>query len=240
MGHSGSTGESSDPDQPGVEIRKNSWVTGTNPKVNSLYQRLLAVHPQIKGHAVALSQGGATVDDLVRQAADAVTEQPPSPVVVIQIMDNDIICPASKQDLTQFQDTFQTALRTLDEGLPTSRLFVVSQFGSPASNVAASTPAQRRKYGSTGPCAYLDLKGHPVPTKIKRLDDTIHGYEARLAAGCAKFARCVYDDGAFGNVVDRPQYIAIDGAHFSVAGHAKAAAVAWGAMRRGGLVPARR
>jgi len=31
LGHSGSTGESSDPDQPGVEVRENSWVTGTTP-----------------------------------------------------------------------------------------------------------------------------------------------------------------------------------------------------------------
>src|SRR3954454_11786639 len=36
LGHSGSTGENSDPDQPGVEVRENSWATGSNPEVNSL------------------------------------------------------------------------------------------------------------------------------------------------------------------------------------------------------------
>jgi hypothetical protein len=81
LGHSGSTGESSDPSRPGVEVRENSWATGTNPDVNSLYRRILAVHPQIKDHEVALSKGGATVDDLVDQAQQAVDQQPSRPLV---------------------------------------------------------------------------------------------------------------------------------------------------------------
>jgi hypothetical protein len=30
LGHSGATGENSDPQQPGVEVRANSWATGSN------------------------------------------------------------------------------------------------------------------------------------------------------------------------------------------------------------------
>ena len=52
LGHSGSTGEDSDPEQPHVEIRANSWATGTNPRVNSVYARLLARNPAIRGHNV--------------------------------------------------------------------------------------------------------------------------------------------------------------------------------------------
>jgi hypothetical protein len=238
LGHSGATGESSDPAQPGVEVRENSWATGTNPAVNSLYLRLLSVHPQIKGHNVNLARGGATVDDLVGQAQDAVTQKPTDPLVVIQIMDNDIVCPATSSDYTTFESTFVSALRALDEGLPSSRLFVVSQFGSPATNVKALTPAQRVSAGGTGPCAGLDSEGQVVPKELARLEGIIHQYEARLKAGCQKVSRCRYDQGAFGDVVDRPEYIAPDLNHFSIKGHAKAAAVAWAAMKKAELVPA--
>src|SRR3954470_10988218 len=74
LGHSGSTGEDSDPRQPGVEVRENSWITGTNPAVDSLYERILAKHPAIRGHALALSQGGATVEEVLGQAVSAVSE----------------------------------------------------------------------------------------------------------------------------------------------------------------------
>lgn len=62
-------------------------------------------------------------------------------------------------------------------------------------------------------------------------------YEAQLEAGCERFRACRYDGGAFGRVVDKPEYITADLHHFSVQGHGKAAAVAWAAMKRVGLVP---
>ena len=238
LGHSGATGESSDPAQPGVEVRENSWATGTNPAVKSLYLRLLSVHPQIKGHNVNLAHGGATVDQLVGQAQEAVALRPTNPLVIIQIMDNDMVCPATGNDYATFESTFVSALKTLDKGLPSSRLFVVSQFGSPATNAKALTPAQRVSAGGTGPCAGIDPRGRLVPKELARLEGIIHQYEARLKAGCLKVSRCRYDEGAFGDVVDRPQYIAPDLNHFSIKGHAQAAAVAWAAMKKAELVPA--
>ena len=49
IGHSGATGYNS-PGTGGDE-RANSWATGTNPKVASIYQRLLATHPALEIHA---------------------------------------------------------------------------------------------------------------------------------------------------------------------------------------------
>jgi hypothetical protein len=117
--------------------------------------------------------------------------------------------------------------QTLDEGLPSSRLFVVSQFGSPATYAKALTPAQRVSAGGTGPCAFLDPRGQIVPKELARLEGIIHQYEARLKAGCLKVSRCRYDQAAFGDSVERPQYIAPDLNHFSIKGHAQAAKVAW-------------
>jgi hypothetical protein len=65
IGHSGATGEDSDPTQPHVEIRANSWATGTNPAVHSVYQRIVANNPAIRGHNFNLDQGGATVEQLL-------------------------------------------------------------------------------------------------------------------------------------------------------------------------------
>ena len=165
LGHSGSTGESSDPGQPGVEVRENSWATGVNPHVNSLYQRIMAVHSPITGHALTLSQGGATVNQVLSQATAAVAEQPRNALVLVQLIDNDLVCPAGREDYTHFETTFKTVLATLDRGLPTSRIFVVTQFGSPETYAAALTPAQRRSLGGTGPCAFLDRRRADRPPR---------------------------------------------------------------------------
>jgi hypothetical protein len=55
LGHSGATGENSDPSKPRVEVRANSWATGTNPVVKSLYLRILAKNTAIQSHAVNLA-----------------------------------------------------------------------------------------------------------------------------------------------------------------------------------------
>ena len=48
IGHSGATGY--DSERQTVDVPANSWITGTNPEVDSIYRRLLAEHPAIKGH----------------------------------------------------------------------------------------------------------------------------------------------------------------------------------------------
>jgi hypothetical protein len=235
LGHSGATGEDSDPAQPHVEIRTNSWATGTNPRVDSVYTRILAKNPAIRGHNFNLAHGGATVDDLLGQAQQAVALRPD--LVLVQIMDNDIVCPASSRDYATFRAKLIRALRVLESGLPRSRFFLVSQWGSPTTYWKALRPAQRAQLGGTGPCAFLDPQGKLVPRELRRLERIIHSYEAQLKAGCERVRRCRYDGGAFGRQIDRRRFISEDLNHFSVAGHAKAAAVAWAALRHAGLIP---
>src|SRR5215467_1548170 len=52
LGHSALTGENSDPQRPGVPAPQNSWVTGTNRAVDSIYRRLAADDPTTRGQAV--------------------------------------------------------------------------------------------------------------------------------------------------------------------------------------------
>lgn len=240
LGHSGSTGESSDPTKPvGDETRANSWVTGTNPQVNSLYLRILAQNPAIRDHNLSMSQGGATVDEALGQAQQALVHPPTNALVVIQLVDNDIVCPATQADYDAFQTGLEAVLRELDTGLPTSRIFVVSHYGTPRKDFAALTPDQRRQQGGSGPCDFINPRGKLVPAELRRLERIVDGLESALQAGCAKFDRCHYDDDAFHNAPVLAEYTSpIDLNHFSIAGHAKAADVAWQAITRAQLAPA--
>ena len=92
LGHSGATGFGSDPAHPYGDAPANSWATGSNPAVDSLYSRILAVNPAVRGHAVNLAQDGATLTDLAAQIKRAVALKPKPELVVIQIGDNDILC----------------------------------------------------------------------------------------------------------------------------------------------------
>jgi len=236
LGHSNATGEDSDPARPHAVIRANSWATGTNPAVNSVYRRILARNPAIRGRNFNLAQPGATVDDLLAQARQAVMLRPAPELFLVQIMDNDIACPATAADYATFRSKLITALGVLSRGAPQSRIFVVSQWGSPTTYWKALRPAQRRQLGGTGPCAFLDPRGGLVPRELRRLETIIHGYEAQLAAGCKHISRCAYDGGAFGRQTDKNEYISEDLNHFTIRGAAAAATIAWAAMKQGGVI----
>jgi hypothetical protein len=242
LGHSGATGQNSDPARPGQEARANSWATGTNPKVDSLYLRIRAKHPAIAGHVFNLAQGGATVTELLQQAREAVALHPVPQLIVVQIMDNDIVCPATAQDYAAFLSTFASAIGVLAQGAPHSRIFVVSQFGSPGTFAASLSRSERLRFAlqsgiGGGPCDFVNPQGGIVGAKVELLDKDIHGYEAELKAGCLRFEQCRYDGGAAGNIADKRAYVSSDLNHFSIAGNAKAAAVAWAAMQRMGVIP---
>ena len=132
---------------------------------------------------------------------------------------------------------FARVLDVLATGLPDARIFVVSQFGSVPTYIKALTLKKRvnqrhRISPSSGRCAFLDARGAPIPKGVAYLEAVIHRYEAAVATACKTVANCRYDGGAFGRVVDRREYISWDLIHLSQRGQAKAAAVAWAAMKR--------
>jgi hypothetical protein len=237
LGHSGSTGENSDPNQPGVEVRKNSWATGTNPRVNSLYLRILKHNPRIRGHNFAYSESGATIDMVAAQADALLDTDPKADLIVIQVMDSDMTCPVEPAALSDFRAKLTATLRKLARGAPNSSEFVVSQFGSVPTTAKALSREERASFGGTGPCDFTTPTGKVVWMKVARLERAIHAYERALNAACNKVRPCTYDGGAFGRIVDRREYLSDDLNHFSIAGHAKAAAVAWAAMRRAHVLP---
>lgn len=51
IGHSGATGYNSNLSHPGEDFKANSWATGSNPDVDSIYLRSLATDPTVEGKA---------------------------------------------------------------------------------------------------------------------------------------------------------------------------------------------
>lgn len=237
LGHSGSTGENSDPNQPGVEVRANSWATGTNPDVNSVYKRILERNPAIEGHNLSYSEAGAPIDQVAAQADRLLATEPDTDLIVIQVMDSDLTCPLDHAALADFQAKLTAMLRKLANGAPDSRQFVVSQFGSVPTYARALTREERASQGGTGPCDFMTPDGGIAPDKVRRLENAIHAYEGALEAACGEVRQCTYDGGAFGRIVDRREYYSSDLNHLSVEGHAKAGAVAWQAMLRTHVLP---
>ena len=82
--------------------KANSWATGTNPEINSVYLRLVHVNPAIEGHANNLATGGADLNALTEQGHALVQLQPQPELVLIASTDNDIACPASNTDFRTY------------------------------------------------------------------------------------------------------------------------------------------
>jgi hypothetical protein len=238
IGHSFATGEGVS--GPRAFRIRNSWITGDVPAVQSLYSRILARNPAIRGNKFNLALGGADVAAMLLQARKAVTIKPAPELVVVQGIDHDIICDTVSHK--PFEVAFARVLDVLATGLPDARIFVTSQFGSVPTYIKALTLKQRinqrdRISPATGRCSFLDAAGAAFPPGVAYLEAVIHRYEAAVAAACKAVATCRYDGGAFGRIVERPEYISWDVIHLAAPGQAKSAAVAWAALKRVGIIP---
>jgi len=237
LGHSGATGENSDPKRPGVEVRENSWATGTNPKVDSVYLRILARNPAIRGHNDNYAEAGADIQALSAQA-DRLLERNPKPeLILIQTIDADVTCPLDPPALSAYRGKLTTTLEKLERGTPDSREFVASQFGNPRTDARILTRKERASQGGTGPCDFMTPSGGVAPKKLVRLERAIHAYEAAVRTACGAVRQCMYGGHALARTIDKRAYYSNDLNHFSIRGHARVAAVVWSALQRTGIVP---
>lgn len=94
-------------------------------RVDSHYLRLLARNPEIEGRATNLARSGAKIDDLERQAREAVGLQPDYITVLLGAND---ACTSSEETMTpisDFRTQLDTGLRVL-AALPKTRLLIAS------------------------------------------------------------------------------------------------------------------
>jgi hypothetical protein len=141
IGHQTSAGYHSDPANMAATVPANSWATGVNPEVDSICQRILIHNPGIRGHNVNLYDVDANNGDAASMVTHA-TEMTPRPdLVVMQVIDYDMNCPAFADDFAQMESRLVSSLQVLQQRAPQTRVFMVSQFGSPTTAVQALDPA---------------------------------------------------------------------------------------------------
>ena len=226
------TGYASDPKRPFQEARANSWATGTNPAVRSIYSRLLAAKPAIRGRAFNFGSHGATVRDLPSQVRKATLLKTKPGLVLVQIMNNDAGCDG-KDDTRYagYQSRVTEALQTLATALPNARILAVSDWGTIDSYIRAVSSyglGARLTHASKGICSiFAPRTGKVVPEHVAYLRRTINGYNAAFAAACTSVPTCTYDGGAARRIVLKPADLAHRYESLSIQGLAKLAAVEW-------------
>jgi len=232
IGHGDALGYGSDPNHPYRDAPENSWATGTNPAVNSVYSRILAANAAVRGHNVNLSQDDWSIDELASIAHKAVAK---NPQLVLLQLDGEVLCDGQDDSrIADFRSKVDAALATLSTGLPAARIFVVSPWGSFSSYakyLQALPLGPRMKHAGKGPCQMVESpSGRVVPSHVAYIQKMVSGYEAQLAAACAKVPRCRYDGGAAQRLNVTAADITLDQYHLSIQGQARLAAVEWAAM----------
>jgi len=230
IGHSGLTGEGT---AGRLEAAlDNSWATGTNPEVNSVYLRLSDRRPENSGHVANTAQGGAVSDSLVVQAESALQKVPHPLLVIISTIDNDIRCDGSDAEhLPEFGDNVANALTVISTASPDSTILVVGQPGRPSVDfvrtLVAHDPAVKRAMSGSGPCDFFNRDGNLVADNFQTLTGIIDDYETEQAERCAIVPRCHTDGGARAAYVDTLENFSSDWAHLNIRGQAAEAELIW-------------
>ena len=109
-----------------IDCPDNSWSTGRNAAINSIYLRLLALNPPLTNKNFNDAVSGSTMADLETQAHSAVRRR--VQLVTIAMGTNDA-CGGRTGAMTPvsaFEADFTKAMDTLTSGLPEASIRVVS------------------------------------------------------------------------------------------------------------------
>jgi hypothetical protein len=233
LGHSGTTGAESVPGSPEPDTRSNSWATGTNPKVNSIYRRLVATHPALKGHSISLGVDGSPADALFAQV-DAMLQRDPVPdLVIIQTIDNDIRCdgtdPATEK---AFGKTLDEVLDKIYANDRYAQVFFVDQWASVQTytDFIKDDPSLVANNSGTGPCDAFTEQGRARPQAMAYLQNIVNGYFAQILRVCAAHRSCYTDKGHMQDLPLREGDLTPSGNHLTVQGLRTMAAYAWAAL----------
>ena len=235
LGHSALTGENSDPEQPGVEARENSWATGTAPGLGSIYQRMVKLRSETEGHVLNAAAAGASADQLAGQARRALATVPSPELVIIQSIDDDIRCDGTdRQHVTDFGASVQEALQVISDASPKTKVLIITQPGRPASELnamarsIASNPKAKAVYTGPAPCGmYDETTGKLMAARVKALTSIIAAYEAEQARVCAQFPTCRTDEGGLASFRRSRDTVSSDFNHLNAAGLADLAEAVW-------------
>src|SRR4051794_5688195 len=232
IGHSGLTGENSDPRQPGLPATQNSWATGSSRRVDSVYLRMAAALPETRGHVANAATGGAPVEALESQAQAALATVPNPALVIVQTLDDDITCDGDiSANVRGFGATLKTAIRSITTAAPKAKVLIVGQLGRPSATFVATLvdkhPTVKAELTGSGPCDFYDEGGHLNKAGFRTLTKIINRYEAEEARVCSAFKNCATDGGVRAAYTDTLANFTNDWNHINVRGQAQEAEIIW-------------
>lgn len=234
LGHSGATGVGTNPSEPYADAPENSWATGENPAVKSIYQRLLADHPAMEGHNYNVAVNGSTAGAMRAQLRELLRTADPLPdVVLIQTIDNDVRCDGTDAEhVGTFAEELDAVLSEIRRDIPDVQFVIVSQWSTPADYArwVATKPEHASAGAGTGPCHLWDADGRVRASGVQSLTSIIESYWRATEETCSQHPGCFTDGGAAGKMRITDADIGPDGGHLSTAGHAKLAELVWSAF----------
>jgi lysophospholipase L1-like esterase len=233
LGGSFTRGFNTDCPNAWIDCPQNSWATGTNPVVDSIYLRLLALNPRLRDNNANDAQSGSTMADLDAQAQSAVRRD--AELVTIATGTNDA-CGGHTGEMTEvsvFSDEFTQAMDTLTTGLPHARVHVLS---IPDIYQRWETfhiiPSAVKAWRSIPFCP--TLLTHPTsnaPADVQRraaVRARVLDFNAVLAQVCAQYPQCTTDAGAaFRAPVTAAEFSTHDYWHPNITGQAALAKRIW-------------
>jgi len=211
---------------------ENSWATGTNLTVNSIYLRIRAVHPAIEGRVWNDAVGGERMDDLADQFE--VTIEHRAQLVIVDMGGNDVCRPEEGQVTTpeSFRADFEGAMDLLLERRPYTRIAVVS---IPSMyhlwSILHTNPTAVETWNRNGTCQ--SMLANPTSTaradveRRERVNLRERELNAVLDSVCATYTNCRYDGGAAFEFAFEPADVGRDYFHPSLTGQATIAAALW-------------
>jgi lysophospholipase L1-like esterase len=187
---------------PYIDCPANSWSTGTNTAVDSVYERLLAFNPQIGGHNFNDAKTGAKMSDLSGQAATAATQQAAAVTILIGANDVCTSSVATMTDPTVLGTELRNALTTLASNDPNAQIYIASipnvyrLWQVLHTNLAADLV-----WSFAGICQSLlaNPLSNSATDQARRLQVQLRTIadNAQIASVCGEFAgRCHFDNGA--------------------------------------------
>lgn len=201
----------------------DSWSTGSNPKVDSHYLRILAANPAIRGHNYNIADHADTlgpgIADLAYQAKLAIATR--ADYVTIALGENNL-CDGTTP--AAFRADFTTGMNKLTRGLPTASIFVAS--------ISDLTDQWRALHANPkiAPTVFLDCGLGPgaTATQLAAVRSRIVILNRQLVEGCAKYAHCRYDGGAVFRIAwTANDFASRDLGHLTIHGQHKLAAATW-------------
>jgi hypothetical protein len=231
IGHSGLTGFGSDPTSPGSSVPANSWATGTNPEVDSVFLRMRENDPGLAAFNFAVN--GSDVDSLLTtQAPQAVAVEPVPKLIIVQSVANDIRCDGTdSENYEVFRTKLTQVMDILTSGAPDADILFVSQWASVQKYVDVLREEAPAVLAGVGPCGVNDsASATDIAADIAELQGIVEDYERIIADVCAGYENCIWDGGAQHDMDLEAADLAPDHVHLSVAGLHKVAEIAWGTL----------